>query len=137
MIRNKSILLVEDDIVDVMTVKRAFKEICVENRLSSVSNGEEALEFLNESTNELPGLILLDLNMPKMSGLEFMRMLKKSEQFRSIPVIVMTTSDNENDRCESFKNSIAGYMVKPVDYDAFIGMVKAIKEYWTLSEVAG
>ena len=136
MIKKRSILLVEDDIVDVMIVKRAFKDMDVQNSLNSVSNGEEALVFLDDSNNEPTGLILLDLNMPKMDGFELMKRLNQSDKYRTIPVIVMTTSNSETDRYESFNNGIAGYMVKPVDYCEVLKMVATIKEFWTLSEIA-
>lgn len=128
------ILLVEDDRIDAMTVGRAFKEIGVKNRLDVVSNGEEALKYLSENKNEKPALILLDINMPKMNGIEFIRALKEDANFRRIPVVVLTTSREDQDRIESFDLGAAGYMVKPVDYKQFVDTVRAIDLYWTISE---
>lgn len=131
----KSILLVEDDIVDAMTVKRALADIKVTNTLSTVGNGEEALEFLKDSNNEQPGIILLDLNMPKMNGIEFLKVMKNDISIKRIPVIVLTTSQEEQDKIESFNLGVAGYMVKPVDYLQFVETMRTIDMYWTLSEL--
>ena len=131
----RPILLVEDDDVDAMTVKRALKEIHITNPLSLVKNGEEALEFLRNSKTEKPGIILLDLNMPKMNGIEFLRIAKQDNLLKSIPVIVLTTSREEEDKINSFNLSVAGYMIKPVDYIQFVETMKTINLYWTLSEL--
>ena len=132
---SKPILLVEDDQVDAMTVKRALKEIKVTNRLDIVNNGEAALTFLRNSENENPGIILLDLNMPKMNGIEFLKIAKKDESLKKIPVVVLTTSKEDQDKVDSFNLGIAGYMIKPVDYRQFVEVVKTIDLYWTLSEL--
>ena len=137
MVRNeRPILLVEDDKVDALTVERALDDINVPNKLIHFRNGEEALEYL-ESTDpkKLPGIILLDLNMPKMNGIEFLREIKDREVLRRIPVIVLTTSAEEQDKIESFRLSVAGYMVKPVNYDRFIDMMKTINSYWNYSQL--
>jgi CheY-like chemotaxis protein len=131
----KPILLVEDDKVDAMTVKRALKEIKVTNNVVVASNGEEALEYLTNTENEIPCIILLDLNMPKMNGLEFMKVAKETERLRKIPIVVLTTSSEERDRMNSFNNGVAGYMTKPVDYQQFVDVIKTINIYWTLSEL--
>jgi CheY-like chemotaxis protein len=132
---SKSILLVEDDKVDAMTIKRALRDIKVTNRLDIVGNGEEALEFLGNPAIDHPGIILLDLNMPKMNGIEFLKIAKCDDNLKTIPVIVLTTSQEEQDRFDSFNLGVAGYMVKPVDYIKFVEVVKVIDKYWTLSEL--
>ena len=131
----KPILLVEDDKVDAMTVKRALRDLNVTNHLDIVGNGEEALEYLKNGENRKPCIILLDLNMPKMNGIEFLKIIKNADSLKMIPVIVLTTSKNEQDRIESFRLSVAGYMIKPVDYLQFVETVKMIEMYWTLSEL--
>ena len=131
----KPILLIEDDTVDAMTVKRALKEIHVSNVLVTVGNGEEALAHLRNEENEKPCIILLDLNMPKMNGFEFLKIVKHDEILKMIPVVILTTSKEEQDRVESFKLSVAGYMIKPVDYQQFVELIKMIDIYWTLSEL--
>ncbi len=133
----KPILLVEDDQVDAMTVKRALKEINVTNRLDITNNGEEALAFLQNSDNEQPGIILLDLNMPKMNGIEFLEIAKQDDDLKNIPVVVLTTSKEDQDKVDSFNLGVAGYMIKPVDYLKFVEVVKTIDLYWTLSELPG
>jgi CheY-like chemotaxis protein len=135
MIKNKPILLVEDDMIDAMTVRRALKELNVINPVHSVENGEEALEYLNDNSKETPGIILLDLNMPRMNGIEFLKIAKNDDSLRHIPVVVLTTSLEEMDRVDTFNLGIAGYMVKPVDYKQFVDVIKAIKLYWSLSEL--
>lgn len=132
-----AILLVEDDRVDAMTVRRALKEINVSNPLHVVGNGEEALDFLRDETSPRPGIILLDLNMPRMNGIEFLKIAKHDDRLKQIPVIVLTTSREERDRLESFNLSVAGYMIKPVDYIQFVEVMRAINLYWTLSELPG
>jgi len=132
---DRPILLIEDDRVDAMTVERALQEIKITNRLDISGNGEEALAFLRDPENELPCIILLDLNMPRMNGIEFLEVVKQDSVLRSIPVVVLTTSTEERDKVDSFKLGVAGYMVKPVDYEQFVEVVKTIDMYWTLSEL--
>ena len=129
------IMLVEDDQIDVMTVKRALRDLGVINPLTVAGNGEEALEYLRDEDNIHPGIILLDLNMPKMNGIEFLKVIKEDEKLRRIPVIVLTTSKEEKDKLDSFNLSVAGYMVKPVDYVQFVEVMRTIKTYWTIGEL--
>lgn len=131
----KPILLVEDDNVDAMTVKRALKEIHVNNELLLACNGEEALDILNNDSIDQPGIILLDLNMPRMNGLEFLKVIKIDDYHKSIPVVILTTSKDDQDRLESFNLSVAGYMLKPVDYHQFVKLMKTVDIYWTMSEL--
>jgi len=131
---NKPILLVEDDRIDVMTIKRALKEINVMNWLEVAGNGEEALVFLKNPENEKPCIILLDINMPRMNGIEFLCVIKQDKILKRIPVVVLTTSQEEQDRVDSFDLGVAGYMIKPVDYGQFVEAMRTINLYWTLSE---
>lgn len=131
------ILLVEDDEVDVMTVKRALREIHVTNPLAVAGNGEEALSYLRSRENARPGIILLDLNMPRMNGIEFLAVLKQDERLRRVPVVVLTTSKEEGDKVNSYNLGVAGYIVKPVDYHQFVEAMRTINLYWTLSELPG
>lgn len=132
---SKPILLVEDDDVDVMTVKRAFNDLKVTNRLVSTVNGEAVLEYLRSRSNMKPSVILLDLNMPKMNGIEFLKTVKTDQALRKIPVVVLTTSGAEQDIAESFNLGVAGYMVKSVDYVKFVDIIRTIDMYWSLSEL--
>jgi CheY-like chemotaxis protein len=132
---SRPILLAEDDKVDAMTVRRAFKDLKVTNPIVHAFNGEEALCYLKGNGNAKPCFILLDLNMPKMNGIEFLKIIKADDALRSIPVIILTTSKEEQDKIESFKLCVAGYIIKSVDYRKFVEAVKVIDLYWTLSEL--
>lgn len=140
--KNVSILLVEDDDVDAENVVRALKRNRITNTLFITRNGEEALSFLRHTSHYTdaekyprPGIILLDLNMPIMNGIEFLKIIKADDLLKRIPVVVLTTSREENDRVESFKLSVAGYIIKPVEFEKFVEAVKTIDLYWTLSEL--
>ncbi len=130
-----TILLVEDDKIDVMTMKRALSELKIVNPVVVCENGLEALNYLNNTEHKTPGIILLDLNMPKMNGLEFLQQRILNDVLKRIPTVVLTTSKDEQDKIESFNLGVAGYMIKPVDYMQFVEIVKTIDLYWTLSEL--
>lgn len=132
---HKTILIVEDDIVDAMTVQRSLKELQVSNEVKVVENGEEALTFLQDHQQETPCIILLDLKMPKMNGIEFLQVVKHDAEFKKIPVVVLTTSRDEQDKIQCFELGVAGYLVKPVDYQHFIDMIGVFAKYWTWSEM--
>ncbi|MCP5455077.1 MAG: response regulator [Thermotogae bacterium] len=133
---NKKILLAEDDIIDVMTIKRALKEINITNPLIIKENGEEALNYLMSiEKNEYPCIIISDINMPKLNGIEFLKEIKKNDKLKRIPFVILTTSKEEADKCESFNLGVSGYMIKPVDYINFVEVVKTINLYWTISEL--
>ena len=129
------ILLVEDDLLDIMTLKRGLKDIHANNPLYVSHNGEAALEFLRDPGNPIPALILLDLNMPRMNGLEFLKILKSDSDWCKIPVVILTTSQEEQDRLTSFELSAAGYIVKPLEYPAFVEKLLVLYQYWRLSEI--
>lgn len=134
----KPILLVEDDQIDMMTVKRALNDLHVTNRIAHVENGEEALAYLNDPASERPCLILLDLNMPVMGGIEFLRVARDvnaDPRIKRIPVVVLTTSEEQQDKVESFNLGVAGYIRKPVDYQRFVETMRTINAYWTVSEM--
>lgn len=138
MIRNKPILVVEDNQVDILLIQNAFEELEINNELIIRNNGFEAVEYLKtlDRRDDYPGLILLDINMPKMNGIEFLNIIKGHEELKIIPVVVLTTSDNSKDKEESFKNSVAGYLVKPLEYFEFVELIKSLKSYWHNSKVA-
>lgn len=134
-VTNKPILLVEDDRVDMMSVTRALKQIHVSNKVVHRENGEDGLNYLEDETNDKPCIILLDLNMPIMNGIEFLEAVKSDARFRRIPVVVLTTSDEQQDKVNSFDFGVAGYMAKPVDYWQFVEVIRSIDAYWTISEM--
>jgi len=133
----KPILLVEDDTVDAMTVKRALNDLHVINTLVRVTDGEQALEYLQNNANVVPCVVLLDLNMPRMNGVEFLKIAKADDRLKCIPMVVLTTSKADQDRFECFNCSAAGYIVKPVDYKGFVEAMRILNLYWTLSELPG
>ena len=131
-----NILLVEDDEVDVMNVKRAFAKSHITNPLFVAGDGLEALEKLRGG--EIPKvrrLILLDLNMPRMSGIEFLHELRKDPALASIPVVVLTTSDDSRDKIDAYNLNVAGYLLKPVTFVNFCELMVAMNKYWTLVEM--
>lgn len=131
-----NILLVEDDELDVMNVRRAFKKNNFLNPLFVASNGLEALEMLR--SDAIPSkrrIVLLDLNMPKMSGIEFLRELRADPELKTTPVIVLTTSDEERDKVEAYTLNVAGYILKPVTLVSFVETMAALNKYWMLSEL--
>ncbi|MBP8925134.1 MAG: response regulator [Pseudomonadales bacterium] len=132
----KPILLVDDDQIDTMTVVRALKELHVTNRIEQVENGEAALSYLNDPAKDRPCLILLDLNMPVMGGIEFLRVVKGNGlNLKRIPVVVLTTSEEQQDKIQSFDLGVAGYIRKPVDYQRFVETMRTINAYWSVSEL--
>ena len=139
--RKLNILLVEDDKVDIMNVQRAFKKNNILNPLFIASNGLEALEMLRGRDGRpsvIPSyrrLILLDLNMPKMGGIEFLQQLRTDPILQSIPVVILTTSDQDCDRMDAYKLNVAGYILKPVTFANFVEMMYVLNRYWTFSEM--
>ena len=135
-----NILLVEDDEVDVMNVKRAFKTNNITNPLYIANNGIDALVMLRGNGNppSMPPqqrIILLDLNMPKMNGIEFLRELRADPELKPIPVIVLTTSNEDRDKVEAYNLNVAGYILKPVTFSNFVETVATLNKYWALSEI--
>jgi CheY-like chemotaxis protein len=136
-----NILLVEDDEVDIMTVQRAFKKGNITNPLFLAGNGIEALAMLRDTPEQpsaIPAdrrLILLDLNMPKMNGLEFLHELRSDPAIRHIPVVVLTTSNEERDRVQAYNLNVAGYILKPVTFSTFVELMITLNNYWALCEM--
>ncbi|HEX2077949.1 MAG TPA: response regulator [Longimicrobium sp.] len=131
-----NVLLVEDDEVDVMNVRRAFRKNRIADPLFVAGNGEEALRMLRAA--EVPArrrLVLLDLNMPRMNGIEFLRELRADPGLRCTSVVVLTTSNDERDRVEAYNLNVAGYILKPVTVQNFCDAMLALNKYWTLVEL--
>ncbi len=136
-----NVLLVEDDEVDVMNVKRAFMRNNITNPLYVAGNGLEALHMLRGTETEAPALpdsrriVLLDINMPKMNGIEFLQELRQDENLKATPVVVLTTSDEDQDRVEAYRLNVAGYILKPVTFTNFAEVMAALNKYWALCEI--
>lgn len=133
---DQTILLIEDDDIDAMTVKRSLRELNAPNPLERATDGEAGLIYLRDASKARPGLILLDINMPRMNGIEFLKHMKGDPAISAIPVVVLTTSREEADRYNTFANNVAGYMVKPVDFEQFVEVMRKIRDYWLTSEAA-
>lgn len=134
-----NILLVEDDSVDIMNVQRAFVKNNITNPLHIAFNGVEALNMLRGSNgkpklNPAPRIILLDINMPKMNGLEFLRELRNDDDLKSVSVFVMTTSNDDQDKIEAYNLNVAGYILKPLSFEKFVNAVAVLNSYWKLCE---
>lgn len=134
--RKTHILVVEDDEVDVKNVQRAFQRGNLANPLYFARDGLEALKMLR--TAQVPEgrrIVLLDINMPGMNGHEFLRELRADRELRQIPVIVLTTSNDERDRFEAYDVGVAGYLLKPVTFAGFVELMATMNRYWTLVEM--
>jgi CheY-like chemotaxis protein len=130
-----NILLVEDDEVDVMNVKRAFTKNNIKNELFVAGNGVEALDMLRTTIVPLPRIIILDINMPKMNGIEFLKVLREDENLKNISVFVMTTSNEDSDKINAYNLNVAGYILKPLSFEKFITSVATLKNFWSLCEM--
>lgn len=134
-----NILLVEDDEVDIMNVQRAFKKNNIRNRLHVTRNGIEALEVLRSADHDLfvasPRIILLDINMPRMGGIEFLTEIRKDPNLKSISVFMMTTSNEECDKIAAYDLNVAGYVLKPLSFEGFTNAVAILNHYWHLCEM--
>jgi two-component system response regulator len=127
------ILLVEDNPDDAGLTIRALKKHNLANHLLHLSDGEEAIKFLfSEQLTGIPKLILLDLKMPKVDGIEVLRRIKSDEKRRVIPIVVLTSSKEERDIVESYKLGVNAYIVKPVDFDKFVKAISEIGFFWLL-----
>ena len=134
-----NILLVEDDEVDIMNVQRAFKKNNIHNPLYVVRNGLEALNALKGDNPSLvipnPRIVLLDINMPKMGGIEFLTEIRKHQELKSLSVFVMTTSNEESDKIAAYDLNVAGYILKPLSFEGFSSAVAILNHYWHLCEL--
>jgi CheY-like chemotaxis protein len=134
-----NILLVDDDEVAVMSVRRAFKKAHIDSPLYVVGNGIEALEVLRgKPENPMPRerrIILLDLHMPKMDGLTFLKELRSDANISHIPVIILTSSEEEEDLVRAYDLNVSGYILKSVAFDLFVERMVTLNQYWTLCEM--
>lgn len=139
MLRDETIMLVEDDEVDIMKIKRAFKKLGVEHPLVVANDGVEALEVLRQSKNgpieKLPKVVILDLNMPRMNGIEFLKEVRSDEMLKKLVVLVLTTSDQEEDILGAYDLNVAGYIVKPVTFENFLVAISKVEDYWQVNEM--
>ena len=131
-----NIILVDDDDVDILNVKRAVARANIGNPLFVAHNGLEALELLR--SQQVPPsrrLVLLDINMPRMNGIEFLREIRRDPELQALCVVVLTTSNEDRDRVEAYQLNVAGYLVKPVTFLSFVDVMTTLNKYWTVMEV--
>ena len=135
--RDYSILLIEDDEVDILNVQRVFKKKNFSNTLHVAHNGVEALDLLRGTNGTtrltpLPRIILLDINMPQMNGLEFLKELRDDPELRHLSAFVLTTSSDPHDLRKAYSRNVAGYIVKPIDFEHFSATIDALHAFWDL-----
>ena len=128
------ILIIEDDIIETMKFNRTISTLNLNVSITEATNGEEALKIL-KSDSQLPNIILLDLNMPKVNGIEFLTFLKNNTELNHIPTIILTTSSNKKDLITCYKLGISGYILKPLKYEEYINKIKTLIEYWLINEL--
>lgn len=133
-----NILLVENDEVDVMSIQRTFRKHDIQHNITVAENGLAALQQLEEwcvaPHFKKPHLILLDINMPKMNGLDFLRELRSRPAFMEVPVYVLTTSDDAGDKASAYQYHISGYIVKPINGNEFENAILQLNRYWEMIE---
>jgi CheY-like chemotaxis protein len=131
-----NVILVEDDEVDVMNVQRAFEKAGISAPLFRASDGVEALDLLRDPAVPVSRrVVLLDLNLPRMNGIEFLRELRADYRLRRTPVVVLTTSDDERDKLDAFEMNVAGYLIKPVTFGSFVALMTVFDSYWAQAEM--
>ena len=127
---SQPILIVEDSTDDFEATKRAFSKANLHNPIKHVFNGEDALSYLRSDALTKPGLILLDLNMPGLDGRKTLEIIKQTPKLKKIPVVILTTSDDERDVKACYELGANTYIKKPVDFDGLIAAIRRLKEYW-------
>ena len=131
-----TLLVVEDDEIHAMNVERAFRRSTAVARVVTARDGVEALDLLRggeAATDDT--LVLLDINMPRMNGIEFLREVRADPALRSLPVVVLTTSDDERDKVDAYELNVAGYLLKPVTRERFLRCMELVETYWTTVEL--
>lgn len=134
-----TILHIEDDDIDSMVMGRAFKTLEIPHKLIRAKDGIEALNMLRgtggmEKLSPMPDIVVIDLNMPRMNGIEFLREIRSDEKLRHLYVYVITTSNDENDKAEAFKYCAAGYILKPVNLESFKEVLSALNNFWKVCQ---
>lgn len=136
------VLMAEDNKHDIIATKRAWKENNISNPLKIVSDGEECMDYLykrgkyeEEDSAPRPGILLLDIKMPKMDGLEVLKLIRESEELHRLPVIILTTSKNEEDRMKSYDLGVNAYIMKPVGFEGLTQAIKTINLFWEMVEL--
>ena len=125
------ILLVEDDEIETLKFHKAVNKLNFKHKIHNAKNGEEALDYCGRS---FPNLVILDLNMPKMNGFELLKVMKSDDKLKSIPVIILTTSNNNSDLKRIYETGVSGYFVKPLRYSDYLIQIEKILNYWSINQ---
>ena len=129
-----NVLLIEDNTIEIMKMNRAISLLKFKHNIKEAKTADEALGILENHEN-IPDLILLDLNMPKISGIEFLSIIKKNDSLNHIPVVILTTSNNKRDLLDCYKLGISGYILKPLKYEDYVTKIESTLNYWSLNEL--
>jgi len=129
-----NVLLIEDNTIEIMKMNRTVSFLELKHSITEAKTADKALKILEDKSN-IPDIILLDLNMPKINGIEFLSILKKDNDLNHIPVIILTTSNNKNDLLDCYKLGIAGYILKPLKYEDYVTKIESTLKYWSLNEL--
>jgi CheY-like chemotaxis protein len=132
--KSLKVLLVEDNLIEIMKMKRTISLLKLKHTIHEAKNGEEALQFLEDRSN-IPDIILLDLNMPKINGIEFLRIMKANDDLKHIPTIILTTSSNQKDLLECYRTGMSGYILKPLKYEDYVKKIEVVLSYWSVNEL--
>jgi len=128
------VLLIDDDTIEAMKLSRTIATLKMDHQIIEAKNGEQALKILDHK-DRLPDVVLLDLNMPKMNGIEFLSKVKDRDSLSHIPTIILTTSSNNKDLLQCYKLGIAGYILKPLKYSDYVDKIKKVLDYWSVNEL--
>ena len=128
-----NILLIEDNEGDILLTKEAFEESKIANRIQTIKDGRAAIDYFESMTDQqqFPNLVLLDINLPKISGHDVLSFMRQSERFKGIPVVMLSTSSAEKDILQSYQNNVNCYITKPIDIDEFIRAIRKIEDFWS------
>ncbi|WP_180958006.1 response regulator [Psychroflexus sp. MES1-P1E] len=129
-----NVLLIEDNIIEVMKMDRTLSLLKLKHKITKAKTADEAFEILKQKES-YPDIILLDLNMPKISGIEFLLILKSNDSLKHIPTIILTTSDNEKDLNKCYKIGVSGYILKPLKYEDYVKKIEIVLSYWCINEL--
>ena len=134
LLKSLKILLIEDDAIEVMKFKRVLSNLEFNHTIVEANNGEEGLKLLNIK-DQMPNIILVDLNMPRIDGIEFLSNLKMNDKLKHIPAVVLTTSNNLKDLKKCYEIGIAGYILKPLKYEEYTTKIESLLTYWSMNEL--
>lgn len=126
--------MVEDNIIEVMKMDRTISLLKLKHKITKAKTADEAFEILKQKES-FPDIILLDLNMPKISGIEFLSILKSNDNLKHIPTIILTTSDNEKDLNKCYEIGVSGYILKPLKYEDYVKKIEIVLSYWCINEL--